>query len=435
MSNQNQQSVLCVDSDAKVTAMVQSTLKSLGVLVQSANSGGKALEILEKAAIDVVIADRQLPDMDAVEFLRKTRELQPHAQRILLSDSTELESVVSIINEGGLAGFIVKPCEKVRLKQLVSASLSSASVYRDNGRRLEESEAENGRLSELVAELEKQVAEASIEVDVAHAALQKSMDELKFSYEAMVDLCANLAAKPGVESMSTRKKIALALAMGEELKFEEHELIDLRRATRLHRIGWAALPPGLTDRPKTEFTHEELREFRKHSLYGEAILLGIPELRQVGAIIRSQTEWFDGTGVPDGKTKESIPTASKIIALARDYYDSLHGRLLVEPLDSREALQDIEDRSGKQYDPDIVAVFLKVLPRVESIDVNLVEKKLETRMLQPGMILARDLTTQAGTLLLNKGAILQERVIETLVNLEDKSGNRLDIHVEMENVN
>ena len=55
-------------------------------------------------------------------------------------------------------------------------------------------------------------------------------------------------------------------------------------------------------------------------------------------------------------------------------------------------------------------------------------------MLQPGMILARDLTTVAGTLLLNKGSILQERVIETLVNLEDKSGKRLDIHVRMENV-
>lgn len=434
MSNQNQQTVLCIDGDTKVTSSVKSALNSLGVLVQAANSGLKALEVLENSVVDVLIADMQLPDMDLVDFLGKVREIQPYTQRVLLSDSPEWDTVVSAINQGGVAGFITKPFENERLIQMVSESLLWANRYRENARSLEESNVENGQLSELVADLEKQVAACNAEVEVAHAALQKSMDELKSSYEAMVDLSANLAAKPGVESISTGKKITLAMAMGEELNFEEHELIDLRRATRLHRIGWAALPPGLTDKPKVEFTHEELRVFREHPLYGEAILLGIPELRQVGAIIRSQSEWFDGTGVPDGKTKESIPTASKIIAVARDYYDSLHGRLLVEPLNSKEALQDIQDRSGRQYDPDIVAVFLKVLPRVESIDVNLVEKKLETRMLQPGMILARDLTTEAGTLLLNKGSILQERVIETLVNLEDKSGKRLDIHVKMENV-
>ncbi len=433
MSDRNQQTVLSIDSDAKVTNSIKRALKSLGVKVLATNSGDKALGVLEQTAIDVVITELQLPDISAVEFLRRARELQPQTQRLLLTDSTELETLVSAINEGGIAGFISKPCANDQLVNLVSEALQLATMYRENVWLLEESKEENAQLNEHIADLEKQVAECSAEVDVAHAALQKSMDELKSNYEAMVDLSANLAAMPGAESMSTGKKIALAMAMGEELNFEEHELIDLRRATRLHRIGWAALPPGLTDKPKVEFTHEELREFRKHSLYGEAVLLGIPELRSVGAIIRSQTEWFDGTGVPDGKTKETIPTASKIIAVARDYYDSLHGRLLVEPLNSKEALQDIEDRSGRQYDPDIVSVFLKVLPTVESIDVNLVEKKLETHMLQPGMRLARDLTTEAGTLLLHRGAILQERVIDTLVNLEDKSGKHLDIYIEMEN--
>lgn len=434
MSNQNQQTVLCIDGDTKAASSLKSALNSLGVLVQAANTSARALEVLENSVVDVLIVDMQLPDMDLAEFLSKVREVQPHTQRLLLADSPELDTLVSAINNGGIAGFISRRCENERLRQMVSETLQLTNRYRENARNLEASNVENGQLSELVADLEKQVAACTAEVEVAHAALQKSMDELKSSYEAMVDLSANLAAKPGVESISTGKKITLAMAMGEELNFEEHELIDLRRATRLHRIGWAALPPGLTDKPKLEFTHEELRVFREHPLYGEAILLGIPELRQVGAIIRSQLEWFDGSGVPDGKTRESIPTASKIIAVARDYYDSLHGRLLVEPLNSKEALQDIQDRSGKQYDPDIVAVFLKVLPKVESIDVNLVEKKLETRMLQPGMILARNLTTEAGTLLLNKGSILQERVIETLVNLEDKSGKRLDIHIAMENV-
>ena len=214
MSDRNQQTVLSIDNDAKVTNSIKRALKSLGVKVLATNSGDKALGFMEQASIDVVITELQLPDISAVEFLRKARELQPQTQRILLTDSAELETLVSAINEGGIAGFISKPCANDQLVNLVSEALQLANMYRENVWLLEESKEENAQLNEHIADLEKQVAECSAEVDVAHAALQKSMDELKSNYEAMVDLSANLAAMPGAESMSTGKKIALAMAMG-----------------------------------------------------------------------------------------------------------------------------------------------------------------------------------------------------------------------------
>jgi response regulator RpfG family c-di-GMP phosphodiesterase len=259
--------------------------------------------------------------------------------------------------------------------------------------------------------------------------LSETVKQLETSYETMVDLLANLAALPDHESESTWRKIELALGIGAELKLDEQALTNLRRATRLHRLGWCALPRGLAGKSLSAMTDQELEQYKHHPLFAESLLLNVPELSAVAKILKFQHETYQGDGFPSRIATEGIPVAAKIVAVVRDYYDAISGRWRDEPVSSATAYNEILALSEKAYDPQVVAAFKKVVPTLENVNVRALEALIEAVMLQPGMELARDLTTQRGALLLNKGRVLTKGVINTIVNLEIQIEKKLTIYV------
>ncbi len=76
----------------------------------------------------------------------------------------------------------------------------------------------------------------------------------------------------------------------------------------------------------------------------------------LAAVLRSVEERWDGTGRPSGLAGTAIPVAARIVAVARD-----HARALAVKPDEAAAMQSLQERSGKQYDPAVVDAFFKVL--------------------------------------------------------------------------
>ena len=78
-------------------------------------------------------------------------------------------------------------------------------------------------------------------------------------------------------------------------------------------------------------------------------------------IIRSHHERYDGQGYPDGLAGEEIPLGARILALVDSYDAMTSARPYRSAIGHDEALQEIAGNAGTQFDPGLIAAFLKVV--------------------------------------------------------------------------
>jgi response regulator RpfG family c-di-GMP phosphodiesterase len=148
-------------------------------------------------------------------------------------------------------------------------------------------------------------------------------------------------------------------------EIDDRFLSELERAVPLHDIGKVAIPDHILLKPG-EQTAQETVVMQKHAQIGaETIRLvmkrtpGARFLKMAEEIAHAHHEWYDGSGYPRGLRGDRIPLAARITALA-DVYDALTTRRpYKEAMPHEEATEIIQQASGLQFDPEIVAVFLQ----------------------------------------------------------------------------
>ena len=414
--------VLSVDDEANILKSIKRCLRKVDARVITAGSGEEALALLDGERVDVVISDMRMPGMSGAQLLARIRERQPDCARILLTGYSDVEATVQAVNEGGIARYLSKPWDDDELRQTVEDGLRVARLQDENNRLHEELASRN-------ASLETQVAERTEALESSNALLTQAVDDLAQSYETMVELLANLSSMPNPEPETTARKVDLALAMAEACGLDDEARHTLKHAVRLHRIGWTGLPSRLRDKPREALNAEERAQFEQHPVYARALLMSVPKLAGVAKLLHAQHERYDGEGFPERARTDGVPSSAGILALARDYFDYQRGRIEADTLSAANAAERILQDRGAAYAPELVDVFKAVLPKFERVGTALAEIHIDARALQPGMVLSRDLTTSQGALLLNKGAVLTEPLIETIINLERRSDTTLTVHI------
>lgn len=170
-------------------------------------------------------------------------------------------------------------------------------------------------------------------------------------------IMCTLYEKSGVEKIHAERVCYYCMRIAEEMNMEEKELELLRWTSLLHDIGKVTIKKEILEK-KGELTPEEWKVIKKHPETGYHIINTAPEMVGIATAILSHHERWDGKGYPKGLAGEEIPILSRIMAVGASYDTILSERTYKKAKTKSEALEEIQNYAGTQFDPQIVSLFV-----------------------------------------------------------------------------
>lgn len=256
----------------------------------TANSGAEALELLSRHDFAMIVSDQRMPGMSGLDLLKRAARIRQQTIRILLTGYTDVETLVEAINSGVVYKYATKPWSNDDLMLLVKRGLE----YYESVKRSHRSELDNSRIS--------------LKLDAARKAVALLLAEnVKLRSPELLDHAERIGRYARV--------IADLLAQNEP----QVELIS-SAAYMFPRVYGPSTVRGVLGGEAIGETELALRTAElEAALALFADLRPIEEFSEIGEILRYAGEHFDGTGFPNRLSGESIPLASRILAVARGY--------------------------------------------------------------------------------------------------------------------
>jgi two-component system cell cycle response regulator len=127
----------------------------------------------------------------------------------------------------------------------------------------------------------------------------------------------------------------------------------------LHDLGKVAIPEAVLNKPGP-LTAQEWVLMRTHTIVGERIVASSPALAEIGPLVRSSHERWDGAGYPDRLSGEGIPIGARVIAVCDSFHAMTSDRSYRKAMSEEVALAELRAGAGTQFDPAVVEAFLRV---------------------------------------------------------------------------
>jgi response regulator RpfG family c-di-GMP phosphodiesterase len=285
---------------------------------------------------------------------------------------------------------------------------------------------QNTELKELNASLEVKVQERTKD-------LQQLNERLKGNFLTSIKVFISLIEMRQKNLAGHSRRVAeLAKRLALQMGLDSKQAQEIFVAGLLHEIGKVGFEDELLTTPVVMLNTRQLEEFRKYPERAEAALMPLGELKGAVQIISSHLERFDGAGYPRHLSGQSIPIGSRVLSVASDY-DSLQiGLLAQRKLDPGQAQDVILQGAGRRYDPvvvDALMVLCGARPKNQIRPDRWIEVTVQSRDLQAGMKLSRDLITPSGLLMLTAGHELDDPVIKKIRDFERSNGLNLAAEV------
>lgn len=420
-----QWTVLCVDDEPNILAAIRRALRGSGYRVLSADGGQQALQLLAAETVHLIISDMRMPAMDGAQLLEQVRRQWPAITRILLTGQSDVGSTAAAINRGEIFRYISKPWNEDELLIAAREGLERQALLNEKARLEREVARHNDELGRLNASLEQQVLERTAQLSSANAKLGKNYLSSIKAFSNLIELRGGFTAGHSRRVAELARRIAIQMGLS---------AVDAQAvfvAGLLHDIGHVGLSDALLACSVPRMTPEDRTHYEQHPVLGEQALMALEDMQPVATIVRSHHERHDGMGFPDGLSGEAIPIGARILAVADTYDDLQSGRLARAELAAADARMLIRRGRDTQFDPSVVDAF-EELQRTREAPPSFVE--LSMAQLKPGMVLARDLRSGEGMVLLAADHVLSADLIQRIVAYAGRHGLSLLIAVQTDSV-
>jgi CheY-like chemotaxis protein len=358
--------ILFVDDEPNVLIGVTRALRGHYELLL-ATSGADALQQLSSGPIDVVVSDMRMPQMDGATFLSKARAISPDTVRLVMSGHSDLEASVRAINEGHIFRFLIKPVKREVLVEVLDAAV------------------EQHRL--VLAERE-----------LLERTLTGAVDALS----------EGLAMTSPLAFGRSRRLKHIASALADELKLPGRWAIEV--AAMLSQLGAAALPPETLRRWYAEepLSAAEREMVARVTAQASQQLSHIPRLEKVLELIVALGEDTPSATIP-ARLLQVANALERRLARGEDLQEAL-AALSASPLGDSVVLAACRRLKG---------LLLGQGP----------QSGVAVADIQAGMVLAEDVFSKAGALLISRGHLVSEGLITCLRNFAATVGVREPLQV------
>jgi HD-GYP domain-containing protein (c-di-GMP phosphodiesterase class II) len=213
----------------------------------------------------------------------------------------------------------------------------------------------------------RQVADLAIQGAMAveqaqlFAKVRKYADEVELSYDSTLKaLTAALDAKDDVTEGHCERVSRLTAQLARSMGVAERQLVDIERGALLHDVGKIGVPDAVLQKPSA-LDDMEWEAIRKHPLLAGVMISKVGFLEGTTPILLYHHERFDGTGYPFGLSGDRIPLDARIFSVV-DAYDAITSdRPYRAARSHEEAMIEIAQHSGSQFDPAVVASFQRLM--------------------------------------------------------------------------
>lgn len=346
--------ILVVDDEPLVSEVIINCLATERYECHAAHSTDKALELLEQNNYSLVVSDINMPGKTGIELLSIVKKRFPDVAVIMVTAVDDRKTAIQSLHLGAY-GYVIKPFD---LNEIVISVVNALERRR------------------LTIQSKEHETRLENEVKNRTAEIHRREEEICLR---LISACEYRDEETG----SHIRRIGLyAFIMADELGWSNQLMDEIRLAAPMHDIGKIGVPDYILLK-KGKLTNEEFEIIKKHTIIGAEILSGssISMLNMAKDIALSHQEKWDGSGYPYGLKGEEIPESARIVAII-DVYDALVSKRIYRPaILEEEALQIMTREKGKHFDPGIFDAFLRVLPKLREIRLQVQDDSKEKSLL------------------------------------------------------
>ncbi|HYT76162.1 MAG TPA: HD domain-containing phosphohydrolase, partial [Vicinamibacterales bacterium] len=328
--------ILIVDDEEANVEVLGRILSQAGFMrLESTTDSREAAALYVQHRPDLILLDLHMPHLDGLDVMDQLNEIAEASYLPILILSADLlpEARREALSRGA-KDFVSKPFQKDELLLRIRTLLETRFLYI-------QIQSQNQLLEAKVRERTRALEEAQIEIVERLAVAAEFRDDNTGQHTRRVGQMSALLAK--------------------QLGLPDVQVTLIRRAAALHDVGKIGVPDTILMKIG-KLTTDEFELVKLHTTIGARILSGgkFPLLRLAEEIAFTHHERWDGEGYARIRGTD-IALAGRIVAVA-DVFDALTQQRPYKPAwPVGDAIAEIERQRGRQFDPDVVEAFMRVI--------------------------------------------------------------------------